>query len=406
MRDMQRKGLGMGSCAKKLFKKWETVLDKSSFERVASHFHPKEAAKLFFCDACGNWICGAKNAEMPPEILSMSIREAVRWGECNVLELADDSGAIVAPAMANSKLLGALVLFDKKLFCVSENFSGTIILSASQRLLEALDFENLTNRHLLESNNKAMNSARISAEILHEKKGMQLQPIRGSYIFREEYLLSAIKRGQRNQARKYLDEILIYIYAQCGDRIDLIKAHLIETAVMMIRGSLEMGSPEIRVFENSYRILSELSAAKDKESMSVLATSLLEDVMDSIESENSSVYERKFKQAFAYLKENFADPQLSRQKLAAYSKLSEKQLTLLFKKFTGKGFSENLSEMRISKACELMLSGMESATEIAYEVGFSDQSYFCKIFKKYSKLTTSDFRKKMERKNSKGRRKV
>lgn len=379
-------------------KKHGVTLGKKSFEAVCSHFPKDFSSSLFLVDALGDVVYAKDDLRIPANILAGSILEAVRWGECNVLDLEGESGAIVAPIMVNSDVLGGLVWFSRTLFCVSEQFSSAFILDVSKRIIDALHEENLTNKYLLEANRNAMQEERISAEVLHEKKGLSLKPLREVYIFREDALLSAIKRGQRNQARKYLNEILIYIYGQCGERIDFIKAHLIEISVMMIRGSMELGASEIRVFENSYRMLLDLSTVKDEESMSVLATQLLENVMDNIESVNSSVPERKFKTAFAHLKENFTDPEFTRHKLAAYSRLGEKQLTLLFNKFTGKGFSENLSEMRIACACQMILSCDDTATEIAYKSGFSDQSYFSKIFKKHTGLTPIAFRRNFKKK--------
>ena len=54
----------------------------------------------------------------------------------------------------------------------------------------------------------------------------------------------------------------------------------------------------------------------------------------------------------------------------------------LFKASTGKTLREYVEEQRIRKAIELMLSTEMTLTQIAYECGFSSQSYFNYAFKK------------------------
>jgi AraC-like DNA-binding protein len=54
----------------------------------------------------------------------------------------------------------------------------------------------------------------------------------------------------------------------------------------------------------------------------------------------------------------------------------------LFKASTGKTLHEYVEEQRIKRSIELMLSTEMTLTQIAYECGFSSQSYFSYAFKK------------------------
>jgi two-component system response regulator YesN len=38
-----------------------------------------------------------------------------------------------------------------------------------------------------------------------------------------------------------------------------------------------------------------------------------------------------------------------------------------------------------------------STTQIAFEVGYLDQSYFCKVFKRVEGISTSEYKEKMKR---------
>ena len=56
---------------------------------------------------------------------------------------------------------------------------------------------------------------------------------------------------------------------------------------------------------------------------------------------------------------------------------------------------EYLNFFRVESACERILKAEESITEIAFLCGFSDFSYFIKVFKKYKGVTPSQYAKKI-----------
>lgn len=53
-----------------------------------------------------------------------------------------------------------------------------------------------------------------------------------------------------------------------------------------------------------------------------------------------------------------------------------------FKKHTGKTYSRFVNEMRIGYACRLLIDTDYNITQICYEVGFNNESYFFRVFKK------------------------
>ncbi|UCB46846.1 MAG: helix-turn-helix transcriptional regulator [Spirochaetota bacterium] len=63
-----------------------------------------------------------------------------------------------------------------------------------------------------------------------------------------------------------------------------------------------------------------------------------------------------------------------------------------FKNVTGKTFKEYIMRLRIDKARELLLQNDLNITEIAYEVGFENLSYFDRIFRRLTNLSPHDYR--------------
>ena len=56
------------------------------------------------------------------------------------------------------------------------------------------------------------------------------------------------------------------------------------------------------------------------------------------------------------------------------------------------GFREQLNRIRIEESKQLLLNTDYSLADIALAMGFVDQSYFCKVFKRIVGLTPGKFR--------------
>lgn len=68
-------------------------------------------------------------------------------------------------------------------------------------------------------------------------------------------------------------------------------------------------------------------------------------------------------------------------------------LSTLFQKQMQKGFVDYLNEVRIEHACTYLQQNYLKTYEIAYKVGFRDEKYFSKVFKKVKDCPPSDYRK-------------
>jgi AraC family transcriptional activator of pobA len=62
-------------------------------------------------------------------------------------------------------------------------------------------------------------------------------------------------------------------------------------------------------------------------------------------------------------------------------------------KVTGKSAGEHIRERIMLEAKRLLLHSDNTVSEIASELNFDDNSYFCRFFKKYAQITPEQFRK-------------
>lgn len=71
------------------------------------------------------------------------------------------------------------------------------------------------------------------------------------------------------------------------------------------------------------------------------------------------------------------------------------------KYFDNLSFGEYIRKLRIEKAIQLLETSKSSLAEIAYLTGFSDQSHFTRIFKKFTGQNPSEYRKRVQKSKEK-----
>ena len=85
------------------------------------------------------------------------------------------------------------------------------------------------------------------------------------------------------------------------------------------------------------------------------------------------------------------DP-LSLAELASLSGLGRTYFSFVFKEVTGMKLQDYLIQARINKAKDLLKNFELKIKEIAYQVGFRSPDYFCRIFKKKTGLSPTEWR--------------
>lgn len=94
----------------------------------------------------------------------------------------------------------------------------------------------------------------------------------------------------------------------------------------------------------------------------------------------------------AYVEENYAVMELSLNDIAAHVNFSPSHLSMVFSQETGKTLIKYITDVRMTKAKELLKCTSKRSSEIAALVGYQDPHYFSYLFKKTQGMTPTDFR--------------
>ncbi|MCB2352534.1 response regulator [Clostridium estertheticum] len=91
-----------------------------------------------------------------------------------------------------------------------------------------------------------------------------------------------------------------------------------------------------------------------------------------------------------YIENNYMND-VSLDNLAHYISMSSFYLSRIFSKVEGTNIKEYIIKIRMEKAKSMLIEGKKSVKQISLEVGYLDQNYFSKAFKKYTNISPKEY---------------
>lgn len=138
-------------------------------------------------------------------------------------------------------------------------------------------------------------------------------------------------------------------------------------------------APQDKAVVGLYSILSEMADSKTSKKLSSLP----------FMQENSE--KSRIGKIFNYVLNNYME-NVSVEEAASLINLSKPAFCNYFKKKVNKRFSEFVTELRINKACVMLKETEMNVSEISYNVGFTNISYFNRSFLKIKNITPLQYR--------------
>ncbi|MBN1837594.1 MAG: helix-turn-helix transcriptional regulator [Spirochaetales bacterium] len=375
---------------------WRSIAPLPRYEHLAERYRGEThfGLAVFADSACALDRCAyypwAQAAQRGLDVDRM-VSESVRWGEPTIA--LDNDGLYVwcVPICLNAEAVGGLFSAAKP--ALGDETNGAVVGQAAWTLLELASELNICNASLMKLHREQGRTHAYKAEAIHTAKRNLYQGSREIYLQEEFGLLSAIHRGDKQRARAIINRILIRIYGLEREDLEVLKTLVLEMVVLMYRTAVDKGADPRDLLGVNSSYLKDFHEIKTDIELSHWLTRWLEDFISTSLTQIAPVPPDSIALAIEYMKNNLDHP-LSRDEVARACSMSYGYFSKVFHQRTGHTFTQLLNRFRFERACTILEETGLNISQIALECGFSDQSYFSKVFRRYAGISPKDYRRR------------
>jgi len=242
---------------------------------------------------------------------------------------------------------------------------------------------------LLQNRQKMTQQARIN-ETIQICKNEQTSRSLSFFYHKEKELVERIRTGSIQEVKALLNEFIGHVLFSEGGQIDAVRIRTIELTTLLSRVAMEGGANPDRIYRLNSQFLTRLYGEQELEELCLLMQEVLESFMRAMfrEKDKGNPYIRK---ALRYMADHYSE-HLELQQVAAFVGLSPSYFSTLFRQTVGMNFRDHLNWLRVEESKQLLLDKQYTLADIAISMGFPDQSYYCKVFRKIVGVTPGKFR--------------
>ena len=233
-------------------------------------------------------------------------------------------------------------------------------------------------------NNGTMSArdSEIQEEMLQEMYLTVRNENKTFYSLKEERRLQQlIRTGSKQEAQQQLNHLLLDLYSVVGTDLVLLKQRIRELITLMSRAAADGGADAAAIFALCDRSARELEHLADFDTVDAWLGAMLHTFFDMLFDFPDAPHQSMIQQASAYIKEHLAE-KVSLEQVAKEVHLSKSYLCRILKEELGCTFTEYTNRLRIEKSKLYLHCEDMSLSEIACAVGFDDQSYFTRVFRR------------------------
>ena len=315
----------------------------------------------------GSILVGPFLMTRPDSVMITDVNKRYKIPVYDLLELYDEAQNIkvIPPAMVNQ--------ISKLLFYL---FSGLI---SESRMIFAEKQEKLQQQSKINEN-------------IQLYKSLQIHDATPVYpLEKEKDLITKVRTGNVREAKGILNELLGYVLFADGGSLDVMKSRALELCALLSRASMENGGVPDEILALNETFIKNITNCRNTEDLCFRLQEIVETFSNATFNKTPVKNKEIIKNAIRIISEKYAD-NITLDYVAGQVHLNPAYFSTLFKKETGHSFKEYLNMTRIEESKRMLLNSNYSIVDIAVSVGFEDQSYFSKVFKKYTGITPKQFR--------------
>ena len=213
----------------------------------------------------------------------------------------------------------------------------------------------------------------------------------------ERELMGKVKIGDRTGAKEILNSILGTILFKTIGELGILKARLLELLSILSRSAVEGGVDIDVMLEKNLTYVNKVMRINNQEDLCAWISTALNEFIELVYSSQDARKVSQIRPAINYIDANYNKP-ITLADVAKASHLSISRLAHIFKEQMGITIIDYLTSVRIERAKQLLLATDQNCTEICFEVGYNNQSYFTRTFKGLVGMAPRQFKARNQRK--------
>lgn len=200
-------------------------------------------------------------------------------------------------------------------------------------------------------------------------------------------LISFAKKGNSYEVEDILKEIYKENFIRRKLSGDMIKSLLYGMKVTILR-LME----QINMHEKIINIIESFEKAESANQIFELIVDAFLNLCEKVKYSNNCYDNEIVDKILEYINENYVNENMCISSLASYFKYTESYIYHLFKEKMGMTFASYLENLRLDKACRLILLTDTSINEIAAKAGYSCSRSFRRAFKRREGIAPTDYK--------------
>jgi two-component system response regulator YesN len=227
--------------------------------------------------------------------------------------------------------------------------------------------------------------------VLYAERTEQLEAVAYRYpVQKEEQMTDALMLGHMGEVRSLCLSILDSTAGSSYRNLHLTMSRLF-FAIHMVADTLEKASGfgfDVRFHE----LFAELSELERLEDMKMKFSELFHHMERRMNEKKNAKYDELMNRITEMIDNQFMNEDLGLDSIADALNMSPVYLGRLIKKYTSKSVVDYINEVRIEKAAGMLRDSDKLIAAIARDTGFTGNSYFGRVFKKYKGITPNEYR--------------
>ena len=207
----------------------------------------------------------------------------------------------------------------------------------------------------------------------------------------EQTLIQDVLAGATEEARRDVLALLNDFSILEAGNLEAIKAKCLWLLAIVIRLTNKQSTNLDEIFDTDLDVISRISDTTTFDELSDTLEYLIEIITGNMISSVYSGHSQIISKSLQYINSNY-NHRVTLSMIEEELHVNSSYFSTLFKNEMGISFTQYINHLRVEKACELLVTTNMSIIDILMTIGFDDQSYFTKVFKKETGMTPRQYR--------------